>query len=239
MSLMQPSSEIIARIEAGIEVNHIDPEDLVVLARRRSRRLDWERAVNMALAALLLVALAPLLAVVALCVRFGDGGPVLFAHHRIGRDGRTFRCFKFRSMKVDAKERLERLLAEDAQARAEWDLDHKLKNDPRITPFGAFLRKSSLDELPQLFNVVRGEMSLVGPRPIVADEARRYGRYLEVYQSVRPGITGLWQVSGRNDVTYRRRVALDTVYVRSKSVPLDVWILLATVPVVLFRRGSY
>ena len=142
-------------------------------------------------------------------------------------------------MGVDAPDRLAAVLAEDPEARACWERDHKLKNDPRITPIGGFLRRSSLDELPQLINVLRGDMSIVGPRPITMVEAERYGRYIVEYVSVAPGITGLWQISGRNDVSYRRRVALDVAFARSRSLPLYVKIAVMTVPAVLFARGSY
>ena len=157
---------------------------------------------------------------------------------RIGRGGREFPCLKFRSMAVDAEARLESHLASSAAARREWDRYHKLEFDPRITPLGRFLRSSSLDELPQLFNVLRGEMSLVGPRPIVRAEVRRYNRYFPVYCSTRPGLTGLWQVLGRNRVSYRRRVAADVLYVRRKSLWLNIRILVATIPAVLLRRGA-
>lgn len=202
-------------------------------------RLDGERAINAFLALGLILALAPLMAIVALLVWAQDRGPVIFAHRRIGRDGRLFSCLKFRSMAVDAEARLQRLLATDEAAQLEWAADHKLRKDPRITAVGVFLRKSSLDELPQLFNVVRGEMSLVGPRPVVHAEAERYGRWFSHYCSVRPGITGLWQVSGRNEVSYRKRVAMDVLYSRRKSAALDMRILLNTIPAVLLRKGSY
>ena len=182
---------------------------------------------------------APLLILIALLVRVTSPGPMLFGHKRIGRGGRTFTCYKFRSMVVDAEQRLQDLLSTDAQARCEWLRDHKLKRDPRITPIGNFLRKSSLDELPQFFNILRGEMSLVGPRPIVSGEIPRYGRYLKCYASVKPGLTGLWQISGRSNTSYRRRVAMDVAYARAKSVRLDLRILFATVPAVLGARGSY
>lgn len=198
----------------------------------------WESC-QVAIAVLALVFLLPLMVGVALAVWAQDGGPPLFGHLRIGRDGRPFRCLKFRSMAIDADERLARLLAEDPDARAEWARDHKLRRDPRVTRLGAFLRKSSLDELPQLLNVIRGEMNLVGPRPIVGAEIERYGRRFRHYCSVKPGITGLWQVSGRNDVSYRRRVAIDAVYSRRRSAALDLWILAATVPAVLLKHGSY
>lgn len=206
---------------------------------RGHRRRDWERGVNTVLALVLLLFLAPLMVTVAVLVWSHDRGPIFFAHRRIGRDGRLFPCFKFRSMAVDAEARLQHLLATDDEARAEWMADHKLRRDPRITTIGVFLRKSSLDELPQLFNVLRGEMSLVGPRPVVNAEAERYGRWFSHYCSVRPGITGLWQVSGRNEVSYRKRVAMDVLYSRRKSAVLDFAILLNTIPAVLLRKGSY
>ena len=190
-----------------------------------------------ALAAILFT--APLLIMIALGVKLHDGGPALFGQERIGMGGRTFRCMKFRSMVVDAEVRLAALLAADPQARGEWSRDFKLKRDPRITPLGDFLRRSSLDELPQLFNVLRGDMSIVGPRPIVRSEVARYGARFESYCAVRPGITGLWQVSGRSDVSYRRRVAMDAVYARSKCLSWDVKILLLTVPAVFLAKGSY
>ncbi len=186
-----------------------------------------------------IVFFAPLMAVIALSIYITSGGPILFSQQRIGKCARPFWCLKFRTMVVDAQARLEELLANDPAARAEWELEHKLHNDPRITKLGAFLRKSSLDELPQFFNVLVGDMSLVGPRPIVLDEITRYGRYFGEYCRVRPGITGLWQVSGRNDVTYRRRVALDVSYVRSRRFLANFRILMLTVTSVLMARGSY
>lgn len=197
------------------------------------------RLMDIAISGLAIVILAPLFVVVSLLIKLFDPGPIIFRHTRIGRGGQPFHCLKFRSMCVDADVRLKNLLETDEQARAEWARDHKLKDDPRISPIGRFLRKTSIDELPQLFNVLKGEMSMVGPRPIVAAEVPRYGRYFSVYCSVRPGITGLWQVSGRNDVSYRRRVAMDTVYCRSADVFLYIWIIGATVPSVLMTRGSY
>jgi lipopolysaccharide/colanic/teichoic acid biosynthesis glycosyltransferase len=142
-------------------------------------------------------------------------------------------------MAIDAEQRLAELLANDPVARAEWEKDHKLRNDPRVTRLGAFLRKTSLDELPQLFNVLRGEMSLVGPRPIVDAEIPKYGRRFVSYCAVKPGITGLWQVSGRNDTSYRSRVAMDCLYAKQRNVLMDGFIIAATVPAVLMRRGSY
>lgn len=205
-------------------------------------RTTWNgvasRSLDFAVALALLLTMAPALVFLAIAIWLQDGGPPIFAHRRIGRDGRKFSCLKFRTMAVDADERLRQLLASDPVAAAEWRSDHKLRADPRVTYIGAFLRKSSLDELPQIANVLVGQMSLVGPRPIVDSEVARYGRYFSYYCSIRPGITGLWQVSGRNDVSYRRRVALDTLYARSKSFKLDLSILGRTIPAVFSGAGS-
>jgi exopolysaccharide production protein ExoY len=198
-----------------------------------------QRALDLLVALPLLVLLAPVMGLIALSVWINDGGPVFYGQMRIGRHGRTFRCWKFRSMVTDSDAVLARVLAQSATAQAEWARDHKLKNDPRITWIGGMLRSTSLDELPQLWNVICGEMSLVGPRPIVVAEVGRYGARFHDYCGCRPGITGLWQVSGRSDVSYRRRVAIDTLYARTCSLKLDVVILLRTVPAVLLRKGSY
>jgi lipopolysaccharide/colanic/teichoic acid biosynthesis glycosyltransferase len=206
-------------------------------AARQSYR-DTARVLDVALATLGVIILAPLLVVLALAIWLQDGGSPIFAHRRLGRHGLPFPCLKFRTMVVDSDVRLRELLANDVEAAREWNRDHKLRNDPRITALGRILRKTSLDELPQLFNVIAGQMNLVGPRPIVAGEVVRYGRYFTNYCQVRPGITGLWQVSGRNDVSYRRRVALDTVYSRKQSFAVDMFILTRTVPAVLSARGS-
>jgi lipopolysaccharide/colanic/teichoic acid biosynthesis glycosyltransferase len=190
-------------------------------------------------ASILIVALLPLMLFVALAIYSFEQGPVLYGHDRIGYRGRRFRCLKFRSMVPNSAEVLERHLVENAAARAEWDASQKLRDDPRITTIGKFLRVTSLDELPQLINVVRGDMSLVGPRPIVQAEVGRYGSSIEAYTSTRPGITGLWQVSGRSDVDYDRRVQMDTTYVSNWSLPGDILILFRTVKVVFSQSGSY
>ncbi|MDU3949206.1 MAG: undecaprenyl-phosphate galactose phosphotransferase WbaP [Haemophilus parainfluenzae] len=168
-----------------------------------------------------------------------DGGNAIYGHPRIGRNGKTFNCLKFRSMVVNSKEVLDELLRTDPEARAEWEKDFKLKNDPRITKIGAFIRKTSLDELPQLFNVLKGEMSLVGPRPIVIDELERYEENVDYYLMAKPGMTGLWQVSGRNNVDYNTRVYFDSWYVKNWSLWNDIAILFKTVNVVLNRDGAY
>lgn len=214
-----------------------------------SSGFDWREAMSrvpgprrifeIALCLALLLFLAPVMALVTIAILVTDPGPILFGHKRLGKDGCVFRCWKFRSMVVDADARLDALLAVDSAARAEWQRDHKLRDDPRITGVGSFLRRSSLDELPQLFNVISGEMGLVGPRPIVSGEVSKYGRYFNEYCRVKPGITGLWQISGRNDMRYRRRVAIDVTYAREKSLRLDCFILALTLPRVLLAKGSY
>jgi undecaprenyl-phosphate galactose phosphotransferase len=193
---------------------------------------------NQLLALAILVLLSPLMGAVAFLIWRRDGAPVLFAHYRVGHDGKLFRCMKFRTMYRDAERMLSELLEKDPAARAEWQREQKLLRDPRITPIGHFLRRTSLDELPQLFNVVRGDMSLVGPRPITVGELTRYGRVRWHYLSVRPGITGLWQVSGRNNTSYDERVALDRRYVEERTVWMNLSILLKTVKVVVARDGA-
>ncbi len=182
--------------------------------------------------------LLPVLIPIAIVTRLSDGGPILFSQKRVGRDGKEFKLYKFRSMVPDAAERLDYLLKTDAVVRAEWQATQKLENDPRITPFGNFLRKSSLDELPQILNILQGHMSVVGPRPITKSESEKYGEHFEQYCSVRPGLTGLWQVSGRSDTSYETRVALDVEYVKAHSFFLDIKILLMTIPAVLRRAGA-
>jgi exopolysaccharide production protein ExoY len=186
-----------------------------------------------------LVFFAPLMLLIAMLIWTTNPGPIFFRQARIGRGGRKFNCYKFRSMATTADELLAKLLSTDPVAREEWSRLHKLTRDPRVTPVGRVLRLSSLDELPQLLNVLRGDMSLIGPRPIVAAEIDRYGRYINDYMTVRPGVTGLWQISGRNDTTYRRRVALDVVYARRCCWQMDLWILLRTIPAVLKWDGAY
>lgn len=183
--------------------------------------------------------ISPILLAIAFWVYHDSPGPVIFKHRRVGRNGKEFNCYKFRSMCVNSKEVLEHLLATDPEAKAEWDKEFKLKNDPRITKSGAFLRKTSLDELPQLWNVLKGEMSLVGPRPIVQAEVPRYGKYIKEYYSVLPGITGMWQTSGRSDIDYPERVQMDSWYVHNWSVWLDMVLLWRTVAVVLQHKGAY
>lgn len=200
---------------------------------------DWlTRALDIVIAAAALVFFAPLLVLIAVAIRIADPGPVFFGHRRIGLGGRSFRCWKFRTMVVDAEARLQAILASDPEAAREWAESQKLTYDPRVTRLGNFLRRSSLDELPQFFNVLMGEMSIVGPRPIVETEAARYGEFFALYCLVRPGITGLWQISGRSDVRYFERVLFDVRYISSRNTWRDLRIILLTVPSVLAARGS-
>lgn len=215
--------------------------DLVMLSYRNNISQPMARAAKMALdlagAAGLVLFVSPVLLAIAVMVKL-DGGPVLFAHPRVGAGGRSFRCLKFRSMRVDSADVLDNLLQTDSNAAVEWAATQKLRRDPRVTRIGAWLRKTSLDELPQLFNVLRLEMSLVGPRPIVDDELRHYGEDIAYYYETRPGLTGLWQVSGRSDTSYRQRVQLDTWYVKNWTLWHDIAILAKTVPAVLNRTGA-
>ncbi|QDS89394.1 UDP-glucose:undecaprenyl-phosphate glucose-1-phosphate transferase [Rosistilla ulvae] len=183
--------------------------------------------------------LLPLMAAIGLSIRLSSPGPVFYRHSRVGRYGRTIRVWKFRTMVQNADQVLQSHLAENPELRREWELDHKLKQDPRVTRVGSFLRKTSLDELPQLINVLVGDMSLVGPRPIVTAEIEKYAEAYPLYVAVQPGLTGLWQVSGRNNTTYERRIELDRRYVSSWSVWLDCYILTRTIKTVAFCEGAY
>ena len=202
-------------------------------AARQLLKVVCDRAV----ALVLLISAAPALLGIAAIIRL-SGSPVLFSHQRIGQRGELFGCLKFRTMRVDGDRILADLLARDPAARMEWEGRRKLDRDPRITPIGRLLRKTSLDELPQLLNVLRGDMSLVGPRPIVTAEAERYADAILDYTAVRPGLTGLWQVSGRSNTSYEERVALDTWYVRNWSLTTDLAILLRTIPALVFKKGA-
>lgn len=198
-----------------------------------------KRALDVVLATLALIFIAPLLLVIAAIIKLQDGGPALFVQKRIGQNGETFSCFKFRSMTTNASERLAELLERDPAARHEWETTHKLRHDPRITKLGHFLRKSSLDELPQLINIIRGDMSVVGPRPIVEAEIVKYGSYFDYYKSTKPGLTGLWQVSGRSNTTYAERVQMDVRYARDRTVLGDIRIIAMTIPAILTSRGAH
>lgn len=201
---------------------------------------QWpKRGLDLALTIIGGLCILPLIALIVLWIKADSPGPVFYGHSRIGRGGVEFRAWKFRSMAPNADQVLHRYLEEHPHLREEWERDQKLRDDPRITPVGRFLRRTSLDELPQLWNVLKGEMSLVGPRPIVRDEIAKYGDQFSIYRVVRGGLTGLWQISGRNDTSYRERVKFDVFYVRNWSVWLDLYILFRTVETVLLRKGAY
>ncbi|MPQ93028.1 sugar transferase [Thioclava sp. JE_KL1] len=197
-----------------------------------------KRGLDLLLVLVFLPLLVPLLLGVAALVCMTSSGPVLFGHVRVGRGGKKFRCWKFRTMVVDGDRILEEHFRRFPEERTIWEEERKLHDDPRVTPLGAVLRKLSLDELPQLINVLVGEMSLVGPRPVVDEEMRKYGRSGRHYLRVRPGVTGLWQISGRSDTGYAMRVLLDRHYVMSWNVLLDIKVLVLTIPAVLFASGA-
>lgn len=198
-----------------------------------------KRAMDLAMALPVVLIAAPVMGAVALGVKLTDPGPILFKQPRVGVGGSTFACLKFRTMRKDATERLEKLLASDPAAAEEWRKFQKLKNDPRVTPFGKFLRQTSLDELPQLWNIIKGEMSVIGPRPITSGEIYRYGTEFHYYKAAKPGVLGLWQVNGRNKLTYEQRVAYDIEYTANWSIWTDIKISLKAIPAVLFGDGAY
>jgi exopolysaccharide production protein ExoY len=195
-----------------------------------------KRAFDLAFVVMLSPLLFPVIALLALAVRL-DGGAAFFGHKRVGKDGKTFKCWKLRSMVPDAEQRLRTYLLENKEEQEFWQANFKLANDPRITKLGRFLRKTSLDELPQFWNVLIGDMSVVGPRPVTLEETALYGNAKAVLQTVRPGITGLWQVSGRNAVDYDHRITLDVKYLSVLDFPADIGIILRTVFVMLKRTG--
>lgn len=199
-----------------------------------------KRTFDFVVATLGSLAISPFLIAIACAIKYSSPGPVLYSQKRLGENGKHFRCWKFRSMVPDADIKLKEYLASNPEARKEWDESQKLKNDPRITRIGNFLRRTSLDELPQLWNVITGDMSLVGPRPIIDNEIEKYGIYFNDYKMVRPGMTGLWQTSGRSDISYPRRVRLDAWYIRNWNVWLDISLIVKTVRVLLSRNsGAY
>jgi Undecaprenyl-phosphate galactose phosphotransferase WbaP len=202
---------------------------------RRTIKKAWELPVALILA----VVAAPLIGLLAVLVWLDSAGPVFYGHTRIGQGGKRFKAWKFRSMVVDADEVLRRYLEECPRDREEWARCQKLKNDPRITRIGRLLRRTSLDELPQVWNVLRGQMTLIGPRPIIESEIARYGEKFAVYVQATPGLSGLWQVSGRNNTTYEERVEMDVYYIEHASLRLDLYILARTVVVVISGQGAY
>ena len=235
--------DLIGTPMAGVDASILFSEKILMLNIRNnlSRKYNriFKRAFDLVLTVFGGIMILPILLIIAILVAIENGGGVIFAHERVGRAGKKFPCYKFQTMVPDAKERLEKYLAENPEARKEWEETFKLTNDPRVTRLGDFLRRSSLDELPQLWNVIRGDMSLVGPRPIVEEEVVKYGENIREYYMVLPGITGMWQVSGRSDTTYPERVAMDTWYVRNWSVWIDIMYLFKTIKAVLTGKGAY
>lgn len=226
----------------GTDISYFFSHEVALLKLRNNLRY-WparllKRLFDVVASVLILILFSPLFIYLALCIR-RDGGPSIFTHTRVGQGGQSFACYKFRSMRVDAEQQLRDILATNPELRDEWEREFKLKNDPRISKIGHLLRRTSLDELPQIFNVLKGEMSLVGPRPVIKAELKRYGEDVDYFLMVRPGMTGLWQVSGRNDVDYDTRVYLDTWYVKNWSLWYDVAILFKTIKVVFGRQGAY
>ena len=227
----------------GTDIAHFFSHEVALLRVRNNLR-RWparltKRLFDFVVAALLLLILSPVLLLIALALKMEGGHSVLFSHQRIGKNKRMFACYKFRTMVPNAEQQLPQLLENNPELQAQWDKEHKLKDDPRVSKLGEFLRRTSLDELPQLFNVLKSEMSLVGPRPIVEAELQKYGLEKSYYLMVRPGMTGLWQVSGRNDVDYDTRVYLDAWYVKNWSLWYDLAILFKTIKVVFWRNGAY
>uniref|UniRef100_A0A7V4FGL3 Sugar transferase n=2 Tax=candidate division WOR-3 bacterium TaxID=2052148 RepID=A0A7V4FGL3_UNCW3 len=198
-----------------------------------------KRYLDLLLLFFVFITVVPLFLLIFLAIKLSSRGPLFYKHKRVGKNGRPFYVYKFRTMVDGAEALLPKILKNNPQAREEFENGYKLKNDPRVTPIGKILRKTSLDELPQLINILRGEMSFVGPRPIVEEEKVKYGEYLPLLLKEKPGLTGLWQVSGRNNLSYEERVALDMEYIRKKSLRLDIKIILKTIPVLFSGNGAY
>lgn len=199
-----------------------------------------KRSFDLLFSLAVLTLLSPLFLLIAFLIRLTSRGNPIFGHVRIGKGGKPFVCYKFRTMYPDATYRLQELLKSRKDLKEEWEKTHKLKNDPRVTPFGRLLRKTSLDELPQFWNVLKGDLSVVGPRPVVENELKtHFGQKAPLIISVRPGVTGLWQVSGRSNTSYAERVQLDETYIRTQSFLLDLKLIAKTVPAMLFSKGAY
>lgn len=206
----------------------------------RVKHIPIKRIFDILFSICALIISLPLMICIAVAIRLGSRGKVIYAHERIGRGGKTFRCYKFRTMYPDADKRLQNILAKNPKLKLEWEKNYKLKNDPRVTPLGSFLRKTSLDEFPQFLNVIKGDLSVVGPRPVVRAEMMQHlGPKAPKILSVRPGLTGLWQISGRSDTTYATRLMLDEKYVDSRTLLLDIKVIAKTIPALFNSKGAY
>lgn len=204
------------------------------------RHVPLKRLFDIAFSFAVLLILAPLFILIGLWVKLSSKGPVIYGHERVGRGGTTFKCYKFRTMYVDAEAKLAELLKSDPALKKEWNTYYKLKNDPRVTRIGRLLRKTSLDELPQFWNVLKGDLSVVGPRPVTKEELiNEYGPYRSRLLSIRPGVTGPWQVSGRNNLTYADRIKLDMRYINHSSLVWDIKLIFRTIPAMILTRGAY
>lgn len=227
----------------GVEANYYFDDQMLSFRIGNRLAYPWntfaKRAFDITVGIFALIVLLPIMTVIGAAIKLDSRGPIFFSHRRLGRGGKEFGCLKFRTMAVNAQEALDDLFKKDPSLKDEWEKNFKLKDDPRITRVGKLLRKASLDELPQIFNVLKGEMSFVGPRPIVRKELPRFSPYAHYYFMMRPGITGLWQVSGRSDIDYPERVRLESWYVRNWSLWLDITLLVRTVGVVLAKKGAY
>ena len=213
--------------------------DTTIIKKHHIKKGFLKRGMDLILMVIMIPTIVPIMLIIALMIKMDSRGKVFFTHTRIGKGGRKFKVLKFRTMVLDADKKLEQFLEKHPELKMEWKYNHKLRSDPRVTKVGRTLRRFSLDELPQFMNILKGEMSLIGPRPITDDEVAKYGDSFEFYKLVRPGLTGLWQVSGRNNTSYRRRVELDEYYVCNWSLKLDIKILIQTVKVVLMGEGAY
>ena len=235
--------DLIGTPMSSAEISILFSEKILMLNLRNNLSRPYNRAIKRIFDLTLTIfgglMISPILLMIAILVGIDNRGRIIFAHRRVGAAGKKFPCYKFQTMVPDAEAKLKKYLAENPEAKREWEESFKLTNDPRVTKLGGFLRRTSLDELPQLWNVIRGEMSLVGPRPIVQAEVERYGKNIREYYMVLPGITGMWQVSGRSDTTYPERVAMDTWYVRNWSVWIDIMYLFKTVKAVFQGKGAY
>ena len=235
--------DLIGTPMSSAELSILFSEKILMLNLRNNLSRPYNRAIKRIFDLMLTICgglmISPVLLIIAILVGIDNRGRIIFAHKRVGAAGKKFPCYKFQTMIPNAEEKLKEYLAANPEARREWEETFKLTNDPRVTKLGNFLRRTSLDELPQLWNVIRGEMSLVGPRPIVQAEVSRYGKNIREYYMVPPGITGMWQVSGRSDTTYPERVAMDTWYVRNWSVWIDIMYLFKTVKAVFTAKGAY